>query len=91
VWSLAGLILALAVAAAAWRRSRAPGGFYDRETYGMDASAHRRYCAVSLAFVPYFAVTYARGYATAGIAGLALYALIAVFYAASFLQGAPDE
>jgi len=27
----------------------------------------------------------------AGLAGLALYALIAVFYAASFLQGAPDR
>ena len=32
MWSLIGLILALAVAAAAWRRSRSPGGFYDRRT-----------------------------------------------------------
>jgi hypothetical protein len=91
MWSLAGVAVALAVAAAAWRCSRTPGGFYDREIYGMTPSAHRRYAAVSLAFAIYFAITYARGYATAGIAGLALYALIAVFYAASFLQGASDE
>lgn len=91
MWSLVGLGLALAVGAAAWRRSRAPGGFFDREVYAMNAATHRRYTFVSLAFALYFAVTYARGFEAAGIAGLALYAVIAVFYAASFLQGASDE
>ncbi len=91
IWSLAGLAAALALGATAWRRSRSAGGFYDRETYGMNASSHRRYAAVSLVFAAYFAATYARGLQTAGIVGLALYALIVVFYAASFLQGASDE
>jgi hypothetical protein len=91
IWSLAGLVVALAVAAAAWRYSLTPGGFYDRETYAMSSSTHRRYATASLAFASYFAATYAFRLETAGIAGLALYALIAVFYATSFLQGAPDE
>jgi hypothetical protein len=78
MWSLIGAILALASAAAAWLRSRRRGGFYDLETYGMSVQTHRRYAAVFAAFALYFA-------------GLALYALVAVFYATSFLQGAPDR
>lgn len=91
LYSAAGVVAASIVAIAAWRCSRSPGGFYDREVYGMSAAAHRRYAVVSLAFAAYFAISYALRLDTAGIAGLALYAVIAVFYAASFLQGAPDE
>jgi hypothetical protein len=91
LWSLVGLAGALGIAAAAWRRSRSPGGFYDREVYGMSSLTHRRYAAVSLVFAAFFAVTSVRGFGTAGIAGLALYAVIAVFYGTSFLQGAPDR
>jgi hypothetical protein len=91
IWSASGLILALIIGAAAWHRSRVPGGFYDRDTYGMNAAAHRRYAAISLLFAGYFAVTWAWGFQPAGIAGLALYALIAILYATSFLQGAPDR
>jgi hypothetical protein len=91
LWSVIGFALALGVAAAAWRRSRSQGGYYDRETYGMDSMAHKRYALLSLAFAAYFAVTYGLRLQSAGIAGLALYALIAVLYATSFLQGAPDR
>lgn len=91
LYSVAGFVAAAIVAIAAWRCSRSPGGFYDREVYGMSASAHRRYSSISLAFALYFAITCVLHLNTAGIAGLALYALIAVFYAASFLQGAHDE
>jgi hypothetical protein len=91
IWSLAGLALALLIAAVALLRSRAPGGFYDRETYAMDRSSHRRYAIVSLLFAGVFAAAYLFHFQAAGIAGLTLYALIAVFYATSFLQGAPDE
>jgi hypothetical protein len=90
-WSLAGAALALVVAAVAWRRSRSTGGFHDRETYGMGARAHRRYAAIGLAFAAFFVATYLARAETAGVYGLALYALIAVFYATSFLQGAPDR
>ncbi len=85
------MALAAIVAVSAWRGSRSHGGFYASEVYAMDSSTHRRYAVVSLLFAGYFAVTCARGLVTAGIVGLALYALVAVFYAASFLQGAPDE
>jgi hypothetical protein len=85
------LAAALLVGAVAWRRSRSPGGFYASETYAMNPIAHKRYALVSFAFVLYFAATYAFRLEPEGIAGLALYALIAVFYATSFLQGAPDE
>ena len=91
IWSLTGLVCAVVVAAIAWRRSRAPGGFYDREVYAMDAAMHRRYAAVSALFAAYFATTSALRLGAAGIAGLALYALIAVFYVTSFAQGAADR
>lgn len=91
MWSLGGIVVALGLAVVSWQCSRATGGSYARETYGMDARAHRRYGAAGLLFALYFSPTYAGGYETAGLAGLALFALTAVFYAASFLQGAPDE
>lgn len=90
-YSAAGIVVASIVAIAAWRRSRSPGGFYDGDVYGMSESAHRRYAAISLAFAVYFAIAFVLHLDAGGIAGLALYALIAVFYAASFLQGAHDE
>jgi hypothetical protein len=90
-WSVTGLILALAIAAAAWRSSRSAGGFYDRDVYAMDPPAHRRYALISVAFAVYFAIAVVSRAETAGIAGLALYALVAIFYAASFLRGASDE
>jgi hypothetical protein len=91
IWSAAGIAVAFVVTAVAWRCSRTPGGFYDREVYAMSSSTHRRYALVSLAFAAYFAAAYALRLETAGIAGLALYAVIAIVYAASFLQGASDE
>ena len=91
IWSLAGLLLALALAGGAALRGRARGGFYDLDVYGMSAALHRRYAIASLAFVAYFGATLALHAETAGIAGLALYALIAVLYAASFLRGASDS
>jgi hypothetical protein len=91
IWSLAGLVLAVAIALCAWYRSRMKGGFYDAQVYGMTAASHRRYAVVSLAFAAYFASTLGLHLETAGIAGLALYALVAVFYATSFLRGFADD
>jgi uncharacterized membrane protein len=91
IWSLIGLAAALSVAAVAWRRSRRSGGFYDSGVYGMTPAAHRSYAIVSLLAAAYFAATCVLALSTAGIAGLALYAFIALFYATSFLRGASDE
>ncbi|HEU5480745.1 MAG TPA: hypothetical protein VFU90_12955 [Candidatus Tumulicola sp.] len=90
MWSLAGLALSAAIATAAWLRSRARGGYYDRDVYAMSGRAHRAYALVSLAFAAFFAVALALRREAAGVGGLALYAVIAAFYAASFLRGADD-
>ena len=90
-YTIAGLIVALAIAATAALRSRSPAGFYAMQWYGMSAAMHRRYAIVSLAFATFFTIAYFRALWTAGIAALALYALIAVFYLSSFARGAPDR
>jgi hypothetical protein len=90
MYSIAGLVLALGVAAAAWRHSRRAGGFYDAQIYGMDRAMHRRYCTISLGFAAFFALAYALHLYGAGIGALTLYVLVAVFYASSFLRGAAD-
>lgn len=91
LYSAAGALLAMTVAVAAWRRSCGASGYYDGMVYGMDPSAHRRYCAISIVFAIYFATTLALHWTAAAIAGIAVYATIAVFYAASFLRGASDD
>ncbi|MBV9234000.1 MAG: hypothetical protein JO030_08155 [Candidatus Eremiobacteraeota bacterium] len=92
-YNVAGSVLAAAVAALAWHRSRVTGGFYDAHGYGMTPATHRAYALVSLAFAACFAAFAALHRATDGIATLALFAVVAIFYGASFLQGArdPDE
>lgn len=91
LYGAAGAILAMVTAFAAWRRSRRVSGYYDGMEYGMEARAHLRYCAISLAFVAFFAISLALQWTIAGIAGLAIFATIAVFYGASFLRGASHE
>ena len=70
MYSIAGLVLALGVAAAAWQRSRSAGGFYDAQVYGMDRATHRRYCAISLGFAAFFALACVLHLYGAGIAAL---------------------
>jgi hypothetical protein len=83
-------VLAVGVAAAAWKASRNAGGFYDAQVYGMDRATHRRYGAISLGFAAFFALAYALHLYGAGIAALAMYGVISVFYLSSFLRGASD-
>jgi hypothetical protein len=90
LYSAAGLVLSLGIAAMAWRRSRSRGGYYEQEVYGMNRTTHVAYGAVSLAFAAFFAAALWLRLVTAGIAALALYAVICVFYLSSFLRGASD-
>lgn len=90
LYSAAGLVLSLGIAAIALLRSRKRGGYYDREVYGMSRTTHVVYGAIGLAFAAFFAVALRLGLEPAGIAALALYAVIAVFYLSSFLRGASD-
>jgi hypothetical protein len=90
MWNIGGLALSLAIAAIAVLRSRASGGYYDAEVYGMLPATHRRYAAISLAFASFFAVAWALHAAAAGLAALTVYVLIAIFYVTSFLRGYAD-
>ncbi len=91
MWSLAGLIAALAMALFARFRSRRAGGFYDAQVYAMTARTHRGFALAALAFAAFFAATLALGSESVGIVGLAAYAVVAVFYGTSFLRGASDD
>lgn len=90
MWNIGGLALALFIAGIAFKRSRARGGYYDAEVYAMVPSTHRRYAAVSLAFALFFALALAFRAQLAGIAGLAIYAVVALLYLTSFLRGYAD-
>jgi hypothetical protein len=85
-----GIAAALGVTLIAWRSAAGTGGYYDREIYGMSAATHRRWALVSLAFAGVFIAAQLLAFPTAGIAALALYALLAVFYLTSFLRGASE-
>jgi len=90
MWNLIGAAVALATAALAWKRSRAPGGFYAEGVYGMTAAVHRRYAAASLAFALAFVAAFALRATFAGLVVLAAYAVIAILYYSSFVRGASD-
>jgi hypothetical protein len=91
MWNLIGAVAALAFGAAAWRRSQsAAGGFYDEGVYGMSRAIHRRYALAGLGFAIYFSVAFALHAAIAGLAGFAVFVLIAILYASSFIRGASD-
>jgi hypothetical protein len=91
VWSLAGLTLSLAMLLLAWHRSRRAGGYYDAQVYGMTARTHRAFAFVASAFAAYFAAALVLRNEAAGIVGMGLYAVVAIFYGTSFLRGASED
>jgi hypothetical protein len=91
VWSALGLVAALVLMAAAWRKSAAPAGYYDGQVYGMTPATHRRYALVAIVFAIAFGVAAAARFETAAIVALALFVPVAIFYASSFVRGADDE
>ncbi|MGZ3498221.1 MAG: hypothetical protein ACXWNK_05210 [Vulcanimicrobiaceae bacterium] len=91
MWSLIGAILALAVSGFAWQRSRSPKAtFYERDVYDMTPAVHRRYAVASLAFAILFIVGAAWPRVPA-VPLLAVYAVVAILYLASFVRGATGE
>ena len=91
MWSLAGLTVALAMALLAWWKSRNEGGYYDAHVYAMTARSHRGFALAGLAFAAFFAATFALGRESVGTVGLGVFAVVAIFYTASFLRGASDD
>ena len=91
-WPIAGALASLLLAAVAYQRSRAPGGFYDRDVYGMTPVAHRRYAVLGAAFA--LAYLSLAGWAPQSAATIwlsAAFVLVAVFYLTSFLRGASGD
>lgn len=88
----AGALAALLLAAGAYLRSHARGGFYDAEVYGMTPAVHRRYAAAGALFVALFllaALVPAFGIATIWL--WTAFVLFAVFYGSSYLRGAHED
>jgi hypothetical protein len=90
MWNLIGVATALGIAVLAWRQSRVRGGFYAEGVYGMASSTHRAYAIASLVFALGFAIAFALRATFAGLAVLAVYAVIAILYLSSFIRGASD-
>jgi hypothetical protein len=86
-----GAIVALLLATAAYLRSRARGGFYDAEVYGMTPSTHRAYALAALAFTVLFAASALARESAATIWLWAAFVLFAIFYLTSYLRGAHES
>ena len=91
MWSLIGAIAAFVVSAVAWQRSRASTStFYERDVYDMTPAIHRRYALASLVFTMLF-IAGAVWPRVPAVPLLAVYAVIAILYLASFVRGATGE
>ena len=91
MWNLIGLLASLALAAVAWRRSIRPAGnIFERDVYGMSPRTHRAYAATGLGFAVLFTVGIVWG-AVPAVPILAIFAVIAILYASSFVRGASGE
>jgi hypothetical protein len=90
MWTALGIAVSLAVAAAAWLRSRVAGGHYDADTYGMTPQTHIRYvwCSLALALL-LFASLFIPAIPVIGL--LAVCVLVAILYLSSFLRGAQAD
>jgi hypothetical protein len=86
-----GSAAALLLGAFAYLRSRARGGFYDREVYGMTAATHRAYAAISLVFSGAFAVAAGHFADAATVWIYAAFVLFGIFYLTSYLRGAQED
>lgn len=90
-WSVSGLIFSGIIAFFAHRRSRAEGGFYDADIYGMTAGTHRAYAVIAaLFFVAFGLASYLRA-GTIAVWIFAPFVLFALFYLTSFLRGAHED
>ena len=91
MWSMLGFLFSLALALLALTRSRALGGFYDADVYGMTVATHRRYAWVSFGFTVVFAATFLLRAPAVGLWAFAFFTLLAIFYLTSFLRGFSDH
>lgn len=90
MWTVVGIVLCLAVAVAAWLRSRTAGGHYDADGYGMTPQTHRRYAwLAALLAVLLGASFYVAALPSIVLLGVAV--LVGILYLSSFLRGAQAD
>lgn len=85
-----GIVLCAALAAAAWWRSRAPGGAFDADVYGMTRSTHRRYAIAALVLLVLCALSLVVP-ALPVAAVLTITIVVCILYGSSFLRGAESD
>jgi len=90
MWVVSGLVLSVVLALVAWTRSKAASGtYYESQVYGMGPRAHQGY---GLAFaILAIALLGAIMWSPLALPVLAILALIAILYGATFLRGASGE
>jgi hypothetical protein len=90
MWVVSGLVLSIVLALVAWTRSKAGSGtYYESQVYGMGPAAHRGY---GLAFAALAAVLMlALMWPAMALPALAVFAVVAILYGATFLRGASGE
>jgi hypothetical protein len=90
MWVVSGLVLSIVLALVAWARSKAASGtYYESQVYGMGPAAHRGYC---LAFAGLaVALLGALMWPAIALPVLAVFAVVAILYGATFLRGASGE
>ncbi|MEO9171017.1 MAG: hypothetical protein ABI282_11070 [Candidatus Baltobacteraceae bacterium] len=89
-WNLIGITGSVALAAFAFWRSRASGGFYDAEVYGMNPGTHVRYGCAFFGFAAFLGLFWVLN-VRIEIPVLAGLTLVAIFYLTSFLRGAHED
>ncbi len=90
MWLVSGLILSLSLALVAWLRSRSRSTtYYEGEVYGVSSAGHRYYALAFLGLGASLLASSAAPPATVPL--LAILALAAVLYGATFLRGASGE
>jgi hypothetical protein len=91
MWSLIGIILALAGATLGLARSRTDKpGYFEHEVYTLSAISHRRFAIASLGFAAGFAVLGAFPILPI-FPAFAAYVILAVLYITTFARGAQGE
>lgn len=90
-WNVWGAVAAGIIAIFAHLRSRAQGGFYDADVYGMTPRTHRTYASVSALFCAALLTCAILDAGTIGFWILCAFVLFALFYLTSFLRGAHED
>lgn len=91
IWAICGLAASVFIVVfALWRSGRPDSDYYASHVYGMTATTHRRYAAISALFAVFFALSLAAAWVPV-VPLLGAFTLVFIFYFSSFARGFSDE